>query len=251
MTIDISHLVVIGCSFGYCQGLEFPSKQGWPALLANRLGVPVVNLSSKGAGNDRIMRRLFEYHYLNSHYNNNPFYIISYSHSSRREEYSAFYDDYRAVELRPGSPDPDNFTKPCVINYNQEVVSRKKLMIQAYILNFLKANNIHYLTTDYKPEDDNDIERYVKTLFPQAYIDVYLDQYRLRDFTDFSKMHPSLPCGHDDLAVQIDIANYTFPKILELFGNINVTNQQYATLKEYARHFTINGINKEVETDWL
>lgn len=253
MTIDISHLVVIGCSFGYCQGLESPSTQGWPALVANQLGVPVVNLSGKGAGNDRIMRRLFEYHYLNLKHNNNPFYIISFSHSSRREEYLLRTEDYTVVNMHPldVESDGDEFSRPCLLNYNQEVMTRKKLMIQAYILNFLKHNNLNYLTTDYIPDHPLDIELYAKNLLPDAYDYVYNDQYRLIDFCHFSKKHTPLPCGHDDLEAQEDIAKYTVPKFLELYEEINVVNKPFATLSDYSNHYALSGINKGIETDWF
>ena len=45
---DITHLVVNGCSWTYCQGLDDPKTQGWPALLAKKLGVEVLQgLSNK------------------------------------------------------------------------------------------------------------------------------------------------------------------------------------------------------------
>ena len=253
MAIDISHLVVIGCSFAYCQGLESPKTQGWPARVAAQLGVPVVNLSGKGAGNDKIMRRLFEYHYLNIKHGNNPFYIISYSHSSRREEYIEKREDYCIIDMHPdaiGKPS-DEFSKPCLINYNQEVMSRKKLMIQAYILNFLKSNKLNYLTTDYLPDHDMDIELYVKSLFPEAYQEVYFDQYRMKNFNEFSKMYTPLPCGHDDLEAQAEITNYTFPKLLELYSEPNVVNKPYATLADYSNYYKLNGILEGIELDWF
>ena len=61
--LEISHLVVNGCSFTYCQGLESPNTQGWPALLAKKLNVPVVNLAAPGSSNDGIYRRTYDYFY--------------------------------------------------------------------------------------------------------------------------------------------------------------------------------------------
>lgn len=253
MSIDISHLVVIGCSFGYCQGLESPSTQGWPALVANKLGVPVVNLSGKGAGNDKIMRRLFEYHHLNLKHNNNPFYIISFSHSSRREEYMEDRKDYTVVDMHPNAADQyfDPFSRPCLMNYNQEVMTRRKLMIQTYILNFLKHNNLNYLTTDYIPDNPLDIELYAKNLLPDAYDYVYNDPYRMMNFSNFSRKHTPLPCGHDDLEAQVEIADYTVPKFLELYGKLNVVNKPFATLADYSNQYILSGINKGIETDWF
>jgi hypothetical protein len=59
--MDITHLVVNGCSWTYCQGLEDPKNQGWPKLLADQLGCEVVNLAIPGTGNDTIHRRTYEY----------------------------------------------------------------------------------------------------------------------------------------------------------------------------------------------
>lgn len=253
MAIDISHLVVFGCSLGYCQGLDSPKTQGWPALIANKLGVPVVNLSGKGAGNDKIMRRLFEYHYLNLQHNNNPFYIISYSHSDRREEYMEHLQDYGTVNMRPelGKNPIDDFSKPYLLNYDQGVTVRRKLMIQTYILNFLKANNLNYLTTDYLPLKDKEVVQHITPLLANAFEEVQTDKYRLKNFIDFSKMYDPLPCLHDGLEVQKEIVNYTVPTLLELYGEVNAVQQPYATLKDYANHYPHCGILKGIESDWF
>lgn len=84
--IEISHLVVNGCSLTYCQELEDPKAQGWPALLAKKLGVPVVNLAYCGSGNDGIARRSMEYFYKDKKFNNKPFYIHAWSYLARRED---------------------------------------------------------------------------------------------------------------------------------------------------------------------
>lgn len=253
MTVDISHLVVIGCSLAYCQGLESPNTQGWPALIANKLGVPVVNLSGKGAGNDKIMRRLFEYHYLNLEHNNNPFYIISFSHSSRREEYIESKKDYTIVDMHPDciSNQEHDFSAPCLVNYNQEVMSRRKLMLQTYILNFLKSNKLNYLTTDYLPDHPEDVKQYCESLLPKAYEEVYHDKYRLTNFGEFANKYTPLPCLHHGLEVQTEIVNYTVPKLLELYGEVNVVQQPYATLADYAKQYPMSGILDRVETDWF
>jgi hypothetical protein len=133
--LDISHLVVIGCSFSYGAGLENPKEDSWAALLSKKLNVPVVNLSSCGGGNDRIMRRLYEYHYLNSSKNNNPLYIITFSHSSRREEYIRAANDYVVISM---NPDPEEMKKQqfssfFIHNHDHSMAARKKLMFRSYI----------------------------------------------------------------------------------------------------------------------
>jgi hypothetical protein len=66
--LKITHVVTIGCSWTYCQGLDSPSTQGWPALVAKKLNVPLVNLAVPGVGNDFIHRVSHEYIYKNYSY---------------------------------------------------------------------------------------------------------------------------------------------------------------------------------------
>lgn len=253
MTVDISHIVILGCSLAYCQGLESPKTQGWPALVANNFGVPVVNLAGKGAGNDKIMRRLFEYHYLNLKHDNNPFYIICFSHSSRREEYMRHRNDLCVVNMHPDDVNSpyDDFSKPCLINYEQEIVSRKKMMIQTYILNFLKQNKLNYLITDFLPDNEHIIDLYERQLSPDAHHEFYNDPYRIMNFSVIAKKHKPLPCGHDDLEAQAEIAAYTIPKLVELYGEVNHVNKPFATLADYSDHYKISGILKEIESEWF
>ena len=253
MAIDISHLVVIGCSLAYCQGLESPQTQGWPALVANKLGVPVVNLSGKGAGNDKIMRRLFEYHNLNSPYGNNPFYIISFSHANRREEYMEHKKDYAIVDMHPDAAysEHEDFSRPCLINYHQGVLSRRKLMLQSYILSFLKQNNLNYVTTDYLPDHHSDIDEYIKPILSNIYEEVYSDKYRMRNLIEISDKYPRLPCMHASLEAHEPLANYVSSKIIELYGDVKYTEQQYVKLVDYAEHYKMCGILDRIELDWF
>jgi len=84
--IEISHLVVNGCSHTYCQGIHNPKINGWPAIVANRLGVPLVNLGARGSGCDGILRRTYDYFYRDLKNNNKPFYVIGWTGGTRREE---------------------------------------------------------------------------------------------------------------------------------------------------------------------
>jgi hypothetical protein len=49
-------LIVNGCSFTRGAELPVPAADAWPALLARRLGVPLVSLARDGASNRRIVR---------------------------------------------------------------------------------------------------------------------------------------------------------------------------------------------------
>mgnify|MGYP003351991979 CR=1 FL=1 len=84
--VDVTHLVVNGCSWTYGEGLENPNKEAWPALLANHFGLPIVNLAVQGCGNQSITRRTFEYVYENLPTGSKPFFVISWSQDARKEE---------------------------------------------------------------------------------------------------------------------------------------------------------------------
>jgi Family of unknown function (DUF6071) len=59
MTVRL--LVANGCSYTRGAELADPSREAWPAVLAARLGVPVVNLACDGGSNRRIVRSTVEH----------------------------------------------------------------------------------------------------------------------------------------------------------------------------------------------
>ena len=240
--LDISHLVVIGCSLSYGDGLTNPKEDSWSAILSKKLNVPVVNLSSRGGGNDRIMRRLYEYHYLNSAKNNNPFYIIAFSHSSRREEYTKTDNDYMVVSMKndPEQMKREPFSAPSVLNYDPFISARKKLMVRSYIQDFFNINNINYLTTDFMPDRDDELQS-LRNLYPTAYEKIYTDKYRLQNLCEISNKYPRLPCGHDDIEAQVEIGNYVYDELIARYANHTVMQQDYTTLHQYIDHYKIVG----------
>lgn len=250
MSIDVSHLVVLGCSFTYGQGLTDPKQESWAAILADRLNVPVVNLASLGSGNDRIMRKLFEYYYLD-HKDNNPLYIIAFSHSSRREEYISAENDYRVIDMHPSAlrSDDKDFSKPAIINYNQEIASAKKLMIQSYVLDFLHTHNLNYLITDFLPDLYIDLTRLQQT-HPAAYSKVHSDPYKLVDLNTFSGQYVPLECGHDGPEAHQAIANYIQDEINVRFGEVNSITKPFVSLKEFKHYYPKAGTYYG-EKDWL
>ena len=247
---DISHLVVIGCSFSYGDGLDNPKDQSWAGLLSKKLNVPVVNLSTRGGGNDRIMRRLYEYHYLNSSNNNNPFYIIAYSHSSRREEYFKSAENYMVVDMKydPVLSKKEPFSLDCIRNYDPIVAVRKKLMIRSYIADFFSANKLNYLTTDFMPDTEAELD-YLRETYPIAYDRIYSDKFRIQDLEKISRNYPKLPCGHDGVDAQLVMAEYIHDEILSKYPSIATTHQDHITLKQYTEHYNIVGSSGDIE--WL
>lgn len=247
MILNISHVVVIGCSYAYGDGLQDPKTQSWAGLLGKKLSVPVVNLSTKGGGNDRVQRRLVEYYYRDLDYDNHPLYIISYSHSSRREEYIAENKNYMVVDLHPDSVD-DLFTKPCLINYDEEIQARRKMLIQNTVHHFLKNNNVNYLVTDYMPYSTADIA-YLKTKFSKMYDTVHSDSTRLADFVDLVRGLPLLPCLHDGPEAQHILADYIYAEILNRYDTINKIDAPFTTLLEYNNYY--DSITGHGHKDWI
>jgi hypothetical protein len=252
--LDISHLVVIGCSFSYGDGLDNPKEDSWAGLLSTKLNVPVVNLSSRGGGNDRIMRRLYEYHYLNSSKNNNPFYILPFSHSSRREEYIRTANDYLvghgiistgdymvvSMKYDPALMKKEPFSAPSVLNYDPFISARKKLMVRSYVSDFLNINNINYLVTDFMPDNEDELQS-LNEIYPTVYEKIYTDKYRLKNLNDISIKYPRLPCGHDDKEAQIEIGNYIYDELIARYTKPTVNLQDYTTLRQYIDHYDVVG----------
>lgn len=251
MILNISHLVVIGCSFAYGDELPDPKTQSWAGLLGKKLGVPVVNLSTVGGGNDRIQRILTEYYYKDLTHTNFPLYIIAYSHSARREEYLAETNDYVVINVNLDTnhkPDDYGFAKPCILNYNNQIQARKKLLIQDSVLNFLKTNKISFLTTDCMP-DDHVARKYLKDKFDKMYEVCYSDPNRLEDFSDLVCNLPLLPHGHFGHEAQHVLSEYTYEELLARYDGIKVVDAPFTTLAEYNEYY--DNITGHTTNDWI
>lgn len=219
--IKISHLVTNGCSFTYCQGIENPRENGWPALIAKRLGVPVVNLASKGSGNDAIFRRTYEYFYLNKPFNNNPFWITAWSFSVRREEFFTTYrglplDEFQTIDLKSGGTLEKEIVFNAMTDKGMIACERKKMLYWAACLELFKSNNIPYLTTDYMPNSDESIYHFLKEQFATQYNTVYHDNNKIANFIDLTKpfAEDRLPCGHDGPKAMVALADYAYEQIM-------------------------------------
>ena len=153
---EITHLVTNGCSFTYCQGLDNPREQGWPALVAKKLGVPVVNLALKGCGNDSIHRRTYEYVYENLPTGSKPLVIIGWSQYWRQEQwFNTFpygtvneFNDYRIIAMPDNSPNgPEE--KNLLEHWNDENFYRKSMIYKLSLTSLFKSLNIPYIMSDY------------------------------------------------------------------------------------------------------
>jgi hypothetical protein len=217
MQHNFSHLVVNGCSFTVCEGLEYPEEQGWPKIVADKLGIPLINLAQGGAGNDRILRTTTEYIYQNPL--PNPLYIIAFSQSSRREEYFKIrgnheLHDYAQIYLTRSIgirriPGMQFFAD----QYDQLIYSQRKIMFWLHLLNTLKMNNLSYLTTDFIPDHEYEIEDIKKHGYQNLVDAITNDPNRITNFEYITRGLPKLPCGHESLPTMQIIADYAYEEI--------------------------------------
>jgi hypothetical protein len=211
MTNNFSHLVVNGCSFTYCQGLRYPHEEGWPKLLAEKLDVPLINLATPGAGNDRIVRTTVEHLYNNPL--PNPLYVIAFSHSSRREEFYKHSEDYKLISVHNK---PMDTLTPYEIGYLQNFDpldhSKTKTRLWLSLVNTFKANNIKYLTTDFIPDSLAEIEK-LKQSYSLLWDAANNDGNRITDLEKLTRNIHKLPCGHEDYPAMPVLANYIYEEI--------------------------------------
>lgn len=54
-------LFTVGCSFTFGEELPDPATQAWPALLAGRLGIQLVNKAKPGVGNEYLIKKTMQF----------------------------------------------------------------------------------------------------------------------------------------------------------------------------------------------
>ena len=246
MTIEITHLVTVGCSFTYCQALYDPPNQGWPRLLANKLGVPVVNLGEPGASNDGIARRTYNYFYKNLPTNSKPLFVVAMSQSIRREEYFTTYDqnsgfgpeeinDYHGLMVG----DDRNHVDKAVFEQMNDIgvykSQERKLRLWASIINLFKAHNIPYITSDYIPDKSEETALYIKLNYPELNKYINMDSNKLKNFSDITTGYPkAMDKGHDGPDAQIVLADYIYKQLLKRHEKIiPIKDAKFLSLKDF------------------
>lgn len=238
---DITHLVVNGCSWTYCQGLDDPKTQGWPALVAKELGVEVVNLAVPGCGNDSIHRRTYEYVYESLPTGSKPFFIIAWSQYWRRETWhNKFlgykdYNDYSLVSLpNEGSLPETNMERALLDDWNELDFFRRTYLAKLSLMNLFKSHEIPYLMGDYSYEiNEEAIIEELRSRFP-VIIDTVLNNPRqINRFSQITAPYSRLPCGHDGLDAQEVLSSYIISEIDKQYGKLNTISGNYLTLKDF------------------
>jgi hypothetical protein len=246
MAIEITHLVTVGCSFTFCQALYDPPNEGWPRLLANKLGVPVVNLGECGSSNDGIARRTYNYFYKNLPTNSKPLFVVAMSQSIRREEYFAEYDqdsgfgleqinDYHGLMVGGGK----NLVDKAVFEQMNEIgvykSQERKLRLWASIINLFKANNIPYVISDYFPDKSEETELYIKLNYPELNKYINMDNNKLQNFNDITYGYPkAMDKAHDGPDAQIVLADYIYKQLLNRHKKIiPIKDAKFLSLKDF------------------
>lgn len=227
----ITHLVVNGCSWTYGQGLEDPTTQAWPALVAKELGIPVVNLAVRGSGNDAIHRRTYEYIYDNLSTNSNPLVIVAWSQLWRREGWYEEYDghkfqDYKGV-THPGGVSRSNhvdlYQPPIITHWNEEDFLRKTLINKLSLQNLFNTLNIPYLMADYTSDmTSNEYSKLTTTSKCKSFYESAYNEFHIDSFPSKIKHCTPLPCLHDGTEAQQILAEYILVEIKKLHPNITI-----------------------------
>ena len=241
MTTEITHLVTLGCSFTYCQALYDPPNEGWPKLVADKLGVPIVNLGVRGLGNDGIHRRAYEYFYKNSHTNSKPFFIVAMSQNTRREEYllerqEELIQDYHIIS--PSDPIECTTVSKAIFSQMDDkgilLSEVRKLMYWNSIVNLFKTHNIPYLISDYFPDKSESTINYINKNHIVLKTEIETDICRIRDFGDITSNYPkALDKSHHGKQAQVALADFIYEQANSIYEEIVPIKGNFLSLKDY------------------
>jgi hypothetical protein len=233
--MKITHLVVNGCSWTYCQGLPDLTVNGWPALLAKKLGVPLVNLAVPGSGNDTIHRRTYEYYFEDLPNNNKPLYVIGWTQPWRREAWCRKYYNKNLPQgyVSISFPDnkPKNFYEAALLdNWSEEDFLRRTMLCQLSLDSLFKAHTIPYVSSFFvdfnNSETDPVIEKY-KNHFNFINNDTINPIYKLIQHCE------KLPCGHEGQESMYITADYFYDQLTMKYGSFTPVTGSYVALKDF------------------
>lgn len=235
--IDVTHLVVNGCSWTYGTGLAQPKEQAWPALLANKLGIPLVNLAIQGSGNDTIHRRTYEYIFKDLPNKSKPLVVIGWSQFFRQEawfESSEFNGkqypthSYRNISIPTSTNNLNEYQVPVLNNWNDNVYVQKTLLYKSSLKSLFNSMGIPYIMTDMSLTKWPTLPDSYKSIKDFVY-----DQHHVDSFYHLVKHLPKLPCGHEDVEAHKILADYSANAINKLYGTVTPTSGTLLSYKEF------------------
>lgn len=236
--MDITHLVVNGCSYTYCQGLDDPTTQGWPALIAKELGCEYVNLAIRGTGNDTIHRRTYEYVIENLPTNSKPFFIIAWTWYWRREAwfenwYGSPSKDYNYIQM-PNNEKTENYYEDAMMeNWNEEDFLRKTMLYKVSLKNLFKSYDVPYIMTDY--HEENLSKKTIENV-KERFSNFYKEFLKTNDFDNLrltTLNTPTTPCQHTGYEGQQKIKEKMIEEISKKYGSINIINSDFLKLTNF------------------
>ena len=258
--MKVSHLVVNGCSWTYCQGLTKPHIYGWPALVAEEFKIPVVNLAMKGSGNDGIHRRTYEYAFEDSQYNNYPFYIIAWSQTWRREAWckkmynkGILHDGYHIIPF-PGDKPSNNLEYALLDTWSEEDFYRRTMLYRLSLDSLFKSKNMNYISTFFDDEEFNNgkndcshLIANVKDRFSTSIEHLAKNTNRVVDFFKIAEFYSKTVCGHEGIEGNKAIADYLINDMKLRYNTIDSVDEKYLTLSEYYKKTDLNNY----KSDWI
>lgn len=238
--MKITHILSNGCSWTYGHNLPNPKEQAWPATLAKKLDLPVVNLAIPGSSNDSILRRTTEYIFENKQYGSTPLVVIAWSQMTRREGWNKKTSLYEDIHIGPGH-DIDSFN--ALQRYHLEHYDfidhcRRNLMYQIALKSTLECLNIPYVMGYYSTQDTglweyNEIGQSIKQKFKNMYDYVHDDEYRWKiALNSLTADYKKLPCGHEDVEGHNLIADFIYEFITQKH-NIARDHSNFLELKNF------------------
>ena len=238
--MEITHLVVNGCSWTYCQGLPDLTVNGWPALLAKKLGVPLVNLAVPGSGNDTIHRRVYEYYFEDLPNNNKPLYVIGWTQPWRREAWCRKYyntnmpEGYASISFPDNKP--KNFYEAALLdNWSEEDFLRRTMLYQLSIDSLFKSANTPYIGSFFaEPIQANAEETFnALTKYKNHFNFIDNNTHTIDPVYKVLGQFEKLPCGHEGQDAMDATADYFYDNIIQKYGSITHVLGKYVSLKDF------------------
>lgn len=235
--MKISHIVTNGCSYTYSQGLKNITSDGWPALIANELNCPVVNLGLPGIGNDSIHRRTYEYIYENQPVDDHkPLVIIAWTQKWRTEQWLNKESDYVLIHRPESTKESTSAQLALIENYNEKNFLRKTILYRLSLINLFENLEIPYLMFDYDGAyDPRFAEQAVSELFPNM-MKESSNKFDLGPLYKLTGKLPKLPCGHDDIDGHKVLGTHILKNIKEIYPDLEYINTaNFLNLKEFSK----------------